>query len=89
MAIEIKEHAEITEERWLNYCKGSKRTRWQGIDVYIVLQDGTKVFGADYWKKSITKKDMLKELKFAIKLPELDSEVMHEIIKVVKTCVEE
>lgn len=63
MAEEIKEFAEISEERWMTYCKKSKRTRWQGIDVVIILPDGTKVPGTDYWNKQLNKDEILNELR--------------------------
>ena len=63
MAVEIKEFAEISEERWLNYCKKNKRKKWQGVKVFVILPDGTKVPGTDYWNKQLNKDEILDGLR--------------------------
>lgn len=46
---------EITEEKWLQYCKKTKRTKYCGLDTTIILNNGEKVSGIDYWKQKNTK----------------------------------
>jgi len=85
-----EECALITEKRWLDYCKGVKRKKWQGVAVDIILPNKKIISGEKYWHKSVTKKEMLSELNLACKMTdEFNSEVIKAIIKLVKEHAEE
>ena len=85
-----EESALITEQRWLSYCKGIKRKKWHGVVVDIILPNKKVISGEKYWHKSVTKKEMLRELNSAYKMTdEFNLEVIKAIIKLVKQHAEE